>query len=143
MEKKQLFRILAKADRDILIAFANKIEQEGTIRILKEPERTLTMIKLREPVRNSFFYLGEVMVTEAIVELDQVKGMAVTMGSDYEKTLAMAVIDCGFNSRLPVMDCVERELLHLEQAQIKKEEEENAMYLKTMVSFQTMAGGEQ
>jgi alpha-D-ribose 1-methylphosphonate 5-triphosphate synthase subunit PhnG len=93
------------------------------------------MIKLREPVKESLFYLGEVMVSEAVVELDGVKGMAVIMGDDAEKVLNMAIIDAACNSG--VFEGWS-DLLALEREQLEQERRENAMHLQTMVNFRSM-----
>ena len=135
MEKKRLFKIMAKADRDVIIGLADKIKQSHEVIIVKSPEKALTMIKMREPVKESLFYLGEVIVTEATVSLDGTNGTAVTMGDDFDKTLAMAVIDAACNCK--VFEDTEV-LLELEKEQIDKEEKENAMFMKTMVNFHSM-----
>lgn len=135
MEKKRLFRIMAKADGGVLAELAEKIRKQYPVAVVKEPQKTLTMIKMREPVRSSLFYLGEVMVSEAIVELEGTKGIAVTMGDDFEKTLAMAVIDAASNKGVFRDEAV---LLALEKAQLEREGRENAMHLKTMVNFTSM-----
>ncbi|MFV0516137.1 MAG: phosphonate C-P lyase system protein PhnG [Aminipila sp.] len=142
MDKNRLFRIMANTSNKKLKELSKKVKEEREPIIIKEPSKTLTMIKMREPVKNSLFYMGEVMVTEAIVEINGIKGMAVTMGDDFDKTLDMAVIDCGFNNGLSVMCKLESELLLQEAKQNKKKEKENAMHLKTMVNFNTMSGGE-
>ena len=98
MEKKRLFRIMAKADREFAIGIANQIKEKEEITIVKEPEKVLTMIKMREPVKQSLFYLGEVIVTEAAVAVGGANGVAVLMEDDYEKTSSMAIIDAAFNS---------------------------------------------
>lgn len=103
--------------------------------IIKEPHKTLTMIKMREPVKQSLFYIGEVIVTEAMVELDGVKGAAVLMGDDAEKTLHMAIIDAAMNKG--VFRETEK-LLALEQEQQDFVMRENALHLKTMVNFESM-----
>ena len=135
MEKKRLFKIMAQADRDVIIGLADKIKQSREVVIVKSPEKALTMIKMREPVKESLFYLGEVIVTEATVSLDGTNGTAVTMGDDFDKTLAMAVIDAACNCN--VFEDTEV-LLELEKEQIDKEEKENAMFMKTMVNFHSM-----
>ena len=135
MDKKRLFRILTKADAHTVSELSAKIREQHKIVIIKEPNKTLTMIKMREPVKESLFYIGEVMVCEAIVELDGVKGIAVTMGDDYEKTLGMAIIDAACNKSVFQDDEV---LLNLEKTQIELEQKENAMHLKTMVNFTSM-----
>jgi len=135
MDKKRLFRIMAKADSGSIGELAGPIKRRHEIVIIKAPQKTLTMIKLREPVKSSLFYIGEVIVTEAIVELDGVKGMAVTMGDDFEKTLDMAVIDAACNKGVFAGEAA---LLALEKRQTEREQKENALHLKTMVSFSSM-----
>lgn len=136
MEKKRLFRIMAKADREFAIGIANQIKEKEEITIVKEPEKVLTMIKMREPVKQSLFYLGEVMVTEAAVAVGGANGVAVLMGDDYEKTSSMAIIDAAFNSGV-WQD--ETPFLEMEEQLLAQEEKENALFQKTMVDFKTMA----
>ena len=135
MDKKRLFKIMANAGREEVAQMAEKLKQNHDIVIIKEPSKTLTMIKMREPVKGSLFYIGEVIVTECIVELDGERGMAVTMGDDFEKTLDMSVIDAACNKGV-FND--EDNLLELEKNQILKLQRENAMHLKTMVSFNSL-----
>lgn len=141
MQKKRLFLIMSRAKTPRLKALSERISDRYDITVVKSPARSLAMIKMREPVCDSLYYLGEVMVTEAVVACNDVKGMAVTMGDDLERALYMAVIDCGFNSSFVVMGEIEQELLAMEARQNRRVEQENAMHLKTMVRFNTMDGG--
>lgn len=136
MEKKRLFRIMAKADRTFAIGIADKIKETEEITIVKEPEKVLAMIKMREPVKQSLFYLGEVIVTEAAVSIGGANGVAVLMGDDYEKTASMAIIDAAFNSGV-LQD--ETPFWEMEEQLLAQEEKENALFQKTMVDFNTMA----
>lgn len=135
MKKKRLFKIMSKADRSKIIELADEVKTANNVVIVKEPEKALAMIKMREPVKESLFYLGEVIVTEATVAVNGVNGTAVTMGDDFEKTLAMAIIDAGYNANVFGKESV---LLELEKEQIIREEKENAMFMKTMVNFNSM-----
>ena len=126
---------MAKSDGNTITELADKIKKQHHIVIIKKPNKTLTMIRMREPVKESIFYIGEVMVCEAMVELDGVKGAAVIMGDDYEKTLHMAIIDAAVNKGI-FQD--EELLLEMEKQQILQEEKENALHLKTMVNFTSM-----
>ena len=141
MQKKRLFQIMSKAKTQRLKALADRISDRHEIAIVKAPAKNLAMIKMREPVKSSLYYLGEVMVTEAVVACNGIKGMAVTMGDDLERALYMAIIDCGFNNGFAVMDEIAQRLLAMEARQSKRMEQENAMHLKTMVNFNTMDGG--
>ena len=135
MEKKRLTKILARADRQDVAALSADILRTYRPVIVKEPGKTLTMIKMREPVRQSLFYIGEVIVCEAAVEIDGVKGVAVAMGDDAEKALNMAIIDAAINKGVfNGMDT----LFRLEKEQNDRVMRENAMHLKTMVNFESM-----
>lgn len=135
MEKKRISKILARADREAVKQLADAIKAKHTPVIVKAPEKSLTMIRMREPVQESLFYLGEVIVSEAIVDIDGTKGMAVLMGDDFEKVLDMAVIDAACNKGV----FEEYALLEQwEQEQRTKIEKENAMFMQTMVNFKSM-----
>ena len=135
MEKKRFFRILGRASRQQVSALAAPYKEKQRITVIKEPAKSLAMIRMRAPVKESLFYLGEVIVCEASVLLGQTKGTAVTMGDDFEKVLDMAVLDAAVNAGIFQE---EDALLILEAAQTAETEKENALYLNTMVSFTAM-----
>lgn len=135
MEKKHLSRVLARADSGAVRALAEKIKAEHSPVIVKAPEKSLAMIRMREPVRQSLFYLGEVVVSEAIVDIDGTKGMAVLMGDDFDKVLDMAVIDAACNCG------VFRDYFILERWEKEQNlalEKENALFQQTKVDFRSM-----
>jgi len=135
VDKKRITRILARADRLDVAKMSADVQKTHRPVIVKEPGKTLTMVKMREPVKQSLFYIGEVIVCEAAVELDGVKGIAVTMGDDVEKTLDMAIIDAAINKGVFAGTDT---LLFLEKEQNERLMRENAMHLKTMVNFKSM-----
>jgi len=137
MEKKRLTKILSKMDRAVVAALSAAVLNKNPVVVVKEPAKTLAMIKMREPVKQCQFYIGEVIVCEAVVELGGVKGMAVLMGDDAEKTLNMAIIDAAINKGM--FEGMEQ-LLELEKEQENNLRRENAMHLKTMVNFTSMDG---
>ena len=66
MEKKELFRIMAAADGSMLRELAQPLAEKYGVSVVKAPAKTLAMIKLREPVKNSLFYLGEALVCDTV-----------------------------------------------------------------------------
>ena len=135
MNKREISKILARADAACVRAMADAIKAEHEAVVVKAPEKSLTMIQLRDPVKETLFYLGEVIVSEAVVELEGAKGTAVVMGDDFNRVLDMAVIDAACNRG------VFRQFAELER--LAKEQElaaarENALFLKTMVNFTSM-----
>ena len=128
-------KILAKADKAAVVLLSESIQKLYDPVILKEPGKTLAMIQVREPVKQSLFYIGEVIVCEAVVEIDGMRGVAVAMGDDTEKILDMAIIDAAINKGVFTgMD----KLLELEKEQNDRMMRENALHLKTMVNFNSM-----
>lgn len=93
MTKRELSAILAKASTEETAELAGKIKRECEIKMLKEPQKTLVMVKVRESVKNSLFYLGEILATECMVTVKGVRGMTVIAGDDFEKAVDAAVID--------------------------------------------------
>ena len=60
MTKRELSAILAAATAKEVAEIAAPIKESCDIKILKEPQKTLVMVKVRESVQQSLFYLGEV-----------------------------------------------------------------------------------
>lgn len=138
MNKKELFRIMAAADGSILRELAQPLAAKYGVSMVKEPAKTLAMIKLREPVQNSLFYLGEALVCDAVVELGGTKGTAVVLGDDFDKVRAMAVIDAAFNKKVAETAELITVLERLAARRQKELELENGLYAKTIVDFQSM-----
>ena len=126
---------MAKADRREVAAMSADIRKECRPVIVKEPGMSLAMIRMREPVKQSLFYIGEVIVCEAAVEIDGALGVAILMGDDAEKALDMAIIDAAVNKG--AFKDFDR-LYELERQQEEYAMRENALHLKTMVSFESM-----
>jgi alpha-D-ribose 1-methylphosphonate 5-triphosphate synthase subunit PhnG len=137
MDKKRLTKILARASGGEVAALSADIQKTHRPIIVREPGKTVAMIKLRDPVRQGVFYLGEVVVCEAAAEIDGVRGVAVLMGDDAGKVLDMAVIDAAINRG--VFNGSDT-LLALEREQNDLVNRENAMHLKTTVNFESMDG---
>ena len=135
MDKRRLTKVLVRADGGEVSAIAAGVRSAYSPVIVKEPGKTLTMIKLRDPVKQGVFYIGEVIVCEAAVEIDGVRGLSVIMGDDEEKALDMAIIDAAVN--MGVFDDFEK-LAELERKQNKREMQEHAMNLRTMVNFDSL-----
>lgn len=58
MLKRKLSAILAGASKDELAVIANQIKSANNIKILKEPQKTLVMVKVRESVKNRYSILA-------------------------------------------------------------------------------------
>lgn len=138
MKKRELFKIMAKSSRDRLINLASKIEENEEVEVIKSPEKTLVMVKMKDPVSENPYYLGEVLACEAIVKINGEKGMAVTMGDDFQKVYSMALIDGALNNKLDEKYEILKELLALESKIIEEERAEYSRIMKSKVDFSVM-----
>jgi alpha-D-ribose 1-methylphosphonate 5-triphosphate synthase subunit PhnG len=138
MDKFTLSRICAYTDPALLRSLAEKASEGREAALLKGPEKTMALIQVREPVRRSRFYLGEVLAAHCVVELDGVRGAAVLMGDDLDKTRDAAVLDAAHSGAFPGFALVEPELLKLEERRKGELSKEAAEIRKTKVSFQSL-----
>lgn len=139
MNRRERSAILAAAASDEVKRIAQAIQERHDIQILKEPQKTLVMVKVRESVQGALFYLGEVLATESMVVVDGAKGASVVAGDDFEKCMALAVIDGYFN--LPEAegkDVIEQEIIKLKTAQKQAREAINRELRRSQVNFNVM-----
>jgi alpha-D-ribose 1-methylphosphonate 5-triphosphate synthase subunit PhnG len=138
MDKLTLGRICAYAGPALLASLAEKAAEGREAALLKGPEKTMVLIQIREPVRHSRFYLGELLAAHCVVELGGVRGAAVLMGDDLEKAKAAAVLDAAHSGGFPGFALVEGELFHLDNLRKGKLAQDAAEIRKTSVSFQSL-----
>lgn len=138
LKKKVLFHILSMADREDVISVSKRISDNYSVISVRPAQKTLAMLKVREPVSASLFYLGEMLCSECMVEINGVKGFAVLAGDDFDKVTAAAVIDSALNAGLPEKDEIEKEIFLLEKKQRDSRKNMNAAIMKSKVNFSVM-----
>jgi alpha-D-ribose 1-methylphosphonate 5-triphosphate synthase subunit PhnG len=138
MDKLTLSRISAFAGPDQLRSLADKAAAGMEVILLREPEKTMVLLQVREPTRQSRFYLGELLASHCIVEIGGARGAAVLMGDDLDKARAAATLDAVHSGGFPGFALVEPELLGLEAKRRLEEERRAAAARKTQVAFQVL-----
>lgn len=138
MNRREITAILAGASAKDVTAIAEKIKDKCEIRILKQPQKTLVMVKVRESVKKSLFYLGEVLATECMVTVNGNKGASVLAGDDFQKCISAAVIDGFFNDQTQAHQEILNEIRALDARQRKEREELNRQLRKSKVNFNVM-----
>jgi len=138
MDKKTISAVLAQSPREAVIALAAEISGVRSVVLVKPAEKTLVMLKVREPVKRSLFYLGEVIATECLVEVDGKRGASVLMGDDAEKARAMAVLDATHTARFPEWQDLEMKIHELNEDARQRRAKEAALHRKTQVRFTIM-----
>jgi len=138
MRRRRRTVILIKGSSELLKNMFEEIEKKYEIKTIEEAENGLVMVKMRESAKNSLFYLGEVLVSEAKVQINQKFGVGIIRGNKPEVAYWLAVVDAAYNSNLEEIKNWE-DILVKEENKIKSlEATRDAKILKTKVDFESM-----
>jgi len=136
--RKRRTEILVKEGGSLAARIAEEVQSHyGTV-VLQEPTEGLVMVKLRERARNSLFYIGEVLVTEAKAEVAGFSGLGVVQGTNEELALQLAIIDAAWNAHVPETETWSSWLSDAAEAVATRESEENGRIMETRVNFVSM-----
>ncbi|GAA0445371.1 MAG: phosphonate C-P lyase system protein PhnG [Bacillota bacterium] len=138
MKRRRRTEILIQDDTTLAKQLAEGLLQNYTYREIVAPHYGLTMVKMRESAKNSLFYIGEVLVTEAKVEINQHVGIGVVQGMEDELALQLAIIDAAYNANLPQTKEWHDLLLQAEAEITMKKAKKQAELFETKVNFETM-----
>ena len=138
MNRRKRTEILIKGNEKLAKKFADEIRKKYQVKNIEEPNHGLVMIKMRETAKKELFYLGEVLVSEAKVYVEDTLGMGVVIGDKEELAGNLAVIDAAYKQGLIETESWEQVLVEEDEKNQKRENLEQARILKTKVDFSTM-----
>lgn len=138
MKRRQRTEILIQGDSQLAQQFAESIMDTYECREILAPQYGLTMIKMRETAKNSLFYIGEVLITEAKVEINNRIGIGIVVGMKDELAKHLAIIDAAYKAYLPETITWEAQLIEAEKQITKELAKKQAELFETKVSFETM-----
>lgn len=85
--------ILSRSPADVVKEFADTLLPElGPVEVLAN-RSGLVMVPMQDTARGGAFYLGEVLVAEALVRLEAAEGYGACLGRDLVQALAIALLD--------------------------------------------------
>lgn len=138
MKRRRRTEILIQSDPQLAKKFAESIIDTYECREILAPQYGLTMIKMRETAKSSLFYIGEVLITEAKVEINKRIGIGIVVGMKDELARHLAIIDAAYKAQLHETIAWEAVLIDAEK-QINIEcAKRQAELFETKVSFETM-----
>ncbi|WP_342514327.1 phosphonate C-P lyase system protein PhnG [Sporosarcina sp. FSL K6-1522] len=138
MNRRKRTEILINGSRNLARELVQEIERNYAIHVVAEPHHALTMIKVRETAKKSIFHLGEVLVTETKVSINQAFGVGVVVGDEEELSYLLAVIDAAYEANLTETKSWTL-LLEAEEKRIRTSRAiQEASILKTKVNFEMM-----
>lgn len=138
MNRKRLSRILAKSSVQDLKNLGEPIMKEMQVTIIKKPAKTMVMIRMKETIAKADYYIGEMLASEAMVEIAGVKGFALLAGDDMDKVLYAAVIDAALKLDSEYKTEMLKVLQEQEEQLKKQEQKEIRLHQATQVKFETM-----
>lgn len=138
MNRRKRTEILIKGEFELSRKLVKEIEDKYEVKEIESPNNGLVMIKMRETAKNSLFYLGEILVSEAKVFVNGSLGMGIVVGNRPELAYNLAVIDGAYKAGVDEASAWEKVLLEEEGNILKIERRETAKVLKTKVDFTTM-----
>jgi len=138
LKKSQITRVLIEGDRELLRKLSGEIEERYPVAIVRTPEKSLVMSKARDSVSQQPFFVGEILVSECIVDIQGTHGFGALIGEDAEKAYELAVIDAAMNASLPeTKDWIS--VLKTEEERIATRLlQDRELVMKTKVNFDTM-----
>ena len=138
MDKQTLSRISTFADTLTLTSLAERAAGGRELLFLKKPEKTMVLLSVKEPVKQSEFYLGEMLAVHCIVELSGVRGAAVLAGDDFSKAASAAMLDASHSGDFAEFALVEPELLRLEEMRQNEKAKQTGAVKETQVRFHVL-----
>jgi alpha-D-ribose 1-methylphosphonate 5-triphosphate synthase subunit PhnG len=135
--REEINFILQKASLTKLKNFYNQVKNNHEISILQEPVQQTLLQPVYDPISDSEFYIGEILVTTTMVLVDKYKGWAMILDDNDELSLYISVIDACFGADLYKNEIIEIYNMAIEN--IKKEKKKlNKKVHSTKVNFDLM-----
>ncbi|MEN2464444.1 phosphonate C-P lyase system protein PhnG [Ornithinibacillus sp. FSL M8-0202] len=138
MNRRRRTEILIQGRPELAKELAETIMLQYPYREVISPRYGLTMIKMRETAKSSLFYLGEVVITEAKMEIKGHIGIGIVTGMKEELAKHLAIIDAAYKANLKETIEWEEPLLKEEKALLESKIKKQAELLATKVQFDTM-----
>lgn len=138
MKRRKRTEILVQSNGNLAKELATSITTQYSCYELAAPEQGMIMVKMRESAKNSLFYLGEVLITEAKVEIAGEIGTGLLVGVDELRAKHLAIIDAAYKAQLPEVENWTPRLIAEEQKITQDRAQQQAELFKTKVTFETM-----
>lgn len=137
MKREDLNFFLQKAPDGEVYSLCQKIEEVAEVKLIQKPTPQTLLVPVQDPVNNGRFYGGEVLVTSAIVQVNNQRGWAMVMDEDFELSRSVATLDGAFAAGVRKNEIID---LALQGEEILRQEKEikGEQVEDTRVSFDLM-----
>jgi alpha-D-ribose 1-methylphosphonate 5-triphosphate synthase subunit PhnG len=131
-------KILIEGSDELRSKLSGIVASRREIAAVEYPRGALVMVKARETAKNSLFYMGELLVTEAKVQVEGRIGIGIIAGDRPEAALDLAIVDAAIAANLEETAGWEELLLEEEAKMLSREANEAARVARTRVAFESM-----
>ena len=114
-----------------------KIDNNYKVQIIQASTEQTLLVPVKDPISQSDFYAGEVLVTSTIVQVEQTKGWAMVMDTNEKLSLYTAVLDAAFEAGI-YKDEIEALLEDVKKQEKLRNMATNQQVNSTRVSFDLM-----
>lgn len=132
--------IVGSGDLAVWQYLAEKITNGNEIKILQKPETCMTMLQAIDSVGHTPFYAGEVLMTEAVVSINEAAGFGFVLENDPTRALCMAIIDAALQAHVKEEREIRQKLADEEKHILELRQKEQALIAATKVRFAIMEG---
>lgn len=142
-DRADRFELIAGCEGDVLAELANDVlADDPPLEVRQEPTPQLLAQRVREPVEERPFTLGEVVVTPAEVRVDDARGFAMIAGKAERAALSGAIVDAAVAGEHPLSEEIAAELVAAGEDHAAERRRERAESRHTVVEFDSMEGQE-
>ena len=138
MDRSRRTRTLIEGSAELRRELSALVAARRSVLAVDESRGALVMVKARESAKNGLFYIGELLVTEAKVQIEGTIGIGIIAGDEPEAAVELAIIDAACNAALEETSGWDA-LFAEEEARIaRREEAEASRIARTRVAFESM-----
>lgn len=137
MKREEINDLAQEVSLDKLEELYKKIDEKYKIEVLTAPTEQTLLVPVKDPISNSEFYAGEVLVTSTIVQVEAHKGWSMVMDSNEKLSLYVAVLDASFEANIYKKE-IETLLEEIKEEKALKQKTINQKVNSTRVSFDLM-----
>ncbi|MCX7843224.1 MAG: phosphonate C-P lyase system protein PhnG [Clostridia bacterium] len=133
-------QVVAEGSMEGLKKIFDHISQNAQIKIIRNVTPAMVMVRHRDSVEGTPFYMGEAFVLECEVEVDRNLGYGCVLGYEPERAFYAAVVDAVLGSGHKLSDQIKPMIDDLEKALYSLWEQEAARVASTRVNFDVKKG---
>lgn len=132
--------IFAEGDFAVFENLANTVLSRADLKVVREPQTCLVMMRALDSAEEVPFHLGEVLITEAAVELEGVRGYGFALENQPVKALCFAVLEAALQAGHEAAPAILAAFRDQAAAVEEKKRREEARLAATRVHFDVMEG---